>query len=220
LGRSGAQFLGFEIEAKRSVISSPRGPRELYHGPAFRIKLRSSRSTDWGRPTYRSRALPSWCRIQFISGILQRRPSQGWKTFPGNHADGIASIDLFVVSTVSFRLLFCIIRDRDCVYGDPFKRRLRAMGIRDRPTASRSPWQNGHAERLIGSIRRESLDHVVVFGERHRRHILLSYMEYYNGARTHLSLKKDTPIPRAVPAVGRILPKPILGGLHRQYIRI
>jgi len=71
------------------------------------------------------------------------------------------------------------------------------MGIRDRPTAPRSLWQNGHTERLIGSIRRECLDHVVVFGERHLRHLLLSYMAYYNGARTHLSLNKDAPVPRA-----------------------
>ncbi len=94
------------------------------------------------------------------------------------------------------------------------------MGIRDRPTAPRSPWQNGHTERLIGSIRRECLDHVVVFGERHLRHLLLSYTEYYNGARTHLSLNKDAPVPRAVQAIGRILPTPILGGLHHKYVRI
>jgi transposase InsO family protein len=94
------------------------------------------------------------------------------------------------------------------------------MGIRDRPTAPRSPWQNGRAERLIASIRGECLDHVVDFGERHLRHILLSYMTYYNGARTHLSLSKDAPIPRSVQAVGRILPTPILGGLHHQYVRI
>ncbi len=191
----------------------------------------------------------------------RRPPSQGWKTFLRNHADGIASIDLLVVPTISFRLLYgllilrharrqmlwvgvtahptaewiarqlteaCgwepapryIIRDRDRVYGELFKRRLRAMGIRDRPTAPRSPWQNGHAERLIGSIRRECLDHVVVFGERHLRNILLAYMQYYNGARTHLSLNKDAPVPRDVQAVGRILPTPILGGLHHQYVRI
>ena len=83
-----------------------------------------------------------------------------------------------------------IVRDRDSVYGEIFTRRLRAMGIRDRPTAPRSPWQNGHAERLIGSLRRECLDHAVVFGERHLRHMLLSYLAYYNGARTHLSLKR------------------------------
>ena len=75
-------------------------------------------------------------------------------------------------------------------------------------------------ERLIGSIRRECLDHVVVFGERHLRQVLLSYMHYYNGARTHLSLNKDAPLPRSVEAVGRILPTPILGGLHHQYVRI
>jgi len=113
-----------------------------------------------------------------------------------------------------------ILRDRDRIYGEIFKRRLRAMGIRDRPTAPRSPWQNGHTERLIGSIRRECLDHVVVFGERHLRYLLLSYMAYYNGARTHLSLNKDAPVPRAVQAIGRILPTPILGGLHHHYVRI
>ena len=86
-----------------------------------------------------------------------------------------------------------IVRDRDCAYGEAFIRRLRAMGIRDRPTAPRSPWQNAYAERLIGSIRREVLDHVVVLGERHLRHLLRSYMTYYNEARTHLSLNKDAP---------------------------
>ena len=88
------------------------------------------------------------------------------------------------------------------------------MGIRDRPTSPRSPWENGYAERLIGSIRRECLDHVVVFSERHLRHLLLSYMKYYNGARTHLSLEKDAPFSRAVDRAGHILCRPILGGLH------
>src|SRR4051794_1564996 len=113
-----------------------------------------------------------------------------------------------------------LIRDRDRVYGEVFTRRLRAMGIRDRPTAPRSPWQNGHAERLIGSIRRECLDHLVVLGERHLCHALRSYAQYYNVARTHLSLVKDAPIPRTVQAVGRIVPLPILGGLHHKYFRI
>ena len=79
---------------------------------------------------------------------------------------------------------------RDAVYGDIFLRRLQAMGIRDRPTAARSPWQNGYVERLIGSIRRDCLDNVVVLGERHLRHMLKSYQSYYNEARTHLSLSK------------------------------
>jgi transposase InsO family protein len=112
------------------------------------------------------------------------------------------------------------IRDRDGAYGEVFIRRLRSMGIRDRPTSPRSPWQNGYAERLIGSIRRECLDHVVVFSERHLRHLLLSYMKYYNGARTHLSLEKDAPVSRAVDRAGRILCRPTLGGLHHQYARI
>jgi transposase InsO family protein len=81
-----------------------------------------------------------------------------------------------------------IIRDRDAAYGDVFIRRLRAMGIRDRPTAARSPWQNGYCERVIGSIRRECLDHVVVFGERHLRHLLRSYATYYNPASEHPSV--------------------------------
>ena len=113
-----------------------------------------------------------------------------------------------------------LIRDRDRAYGNVFIRRLRSMGIRDRPTSPRSPWQNGCAERLIGSIRRECLDHVVVFGERHLRHVLLSYLKYYNEVRTHLSLEKDAPVSRAVERAGSILCRPVLGGLHHQYVRI
>jgi transposase InsO family protein len=191
----------------------------------------------------------------------RRGPSQGWRTFIFNHADGIASIDLFVVPTLSFRLLYglvvlrhcrrrimwlgvtanptaewvarqlteaCgweaapdyIVRDRDCAYGEAYVRRLRAMGIRDRPISPRSPWQNAYVERLIGSIRREVLDHVVVLGERHLRQVLSSYMAYYNEARTHLSLNKDAPVPREVQNIGRLLAKPHLGGLHHQYVRI
>jgi transposase InsO family protein len=86
------------------------------------------------------------------------------------------------------------------------------MGIRDRPTAPRSPWQNAYAERLIGSIRREVLDHVVVLGERHLRHLLLSHMTYYNEARTHLSWNKDAPVSREVQGAGSIFAKPHLGG--------
>jgi transposase InsO family protein len=101
-----------------------------------------------------------------------------------------------------------------------FVRRLRAIGIRDRSTAWRSPWQNAYAERLIGSIRWEALDHTVVLGERHLRHVLLSFMKYHNEARTHLSLNKDTPVLRGVQAVGQIFAQPHLGGLHHEYVRI
>ena len=93
------------------------------------------------------------------------------------------------------------------------------MGIRDRPTAPRSPWQNGYVERLIGSIRRECLDHLVVFGEAHLRRIVTGYVSYYNEARTHLALNKDAPIHRPIHRIGRIIPVRILGGLHHQYCR-
>jgi transposase InsO family protein len=93
------------------------------------------------------------------------------------------------------------------------------MGIRDRPTAPRSPWQNGYVERLIGTIRRECLDHVVVLGEAHLRRILKAYASYYNTVRTHLSLNKDAPIHRPIHRIGRIISVPVLGGLHHQYCR-
>lgn len=191
----------------------------------------------------------------------RRPPSQGWRTFLRNHAAGIAAVDLLVVPTVGFRMLYVLIilghdrrrllslgvtahptaewiarqiteafpwdqaprylvRDRDAVYGEVVIQRLRAMGIRDRPTAPRSPWQNGHAERLIGSIRRECLDHMIVFGEGHLRRILKSYAAYYNEARTHLSLDKDAPIERPVQRFGAITARPFLGGLHHQCCRI
>ena len=173
----------------------------------------------WGAPRIHGELLKLGIDIgqTSVAKYMARRrdpPSQGWRTFLRNHADGIAAMDMFVVPTISFRLLYgllimghgrrqilwfgvtahptaewianqvteaCgweqapryLIRDRDRAYGEVFIRRLRSMGIRDRPTSPRSPWQNGYAERLIGSIRRECLDHVVVFGERHLRHVLL-----------------------------------------------
>ena len=113
-----------------------------------------------------------------------------------------------------------LIRDRDRIYGSVVRRRLRAMGIRDRPTAPASPWQNGFAERLIGSIRRECVDHMIVLGEAHLCRILRSYACYYNGIRTHRSLGKDAPISRPVQRVGSLKKFPILGGLHHHYFRV
>ena len=113
-----------------------------------------------------------------------------------------------------------IIRDRDCSYGAAVTRRMQAMGIRDRPTAPRSPWQNGYIERLIGSIRRECLDQVAVLGEEHLRQILRSYADYYNRVRTHLALEKDAPLGRPVQTTGPIMTTPFLGGLHHQYARM
>jgi transposase InsO family protein len=191
----------------------------------------------------------------------RRPPSQGWKTFLRNHAVGIASLDLFVVRTISFKLLYGLVilrharrrivsisvtsnptaewiagqvtdafpwneaprhllRDRDGAFGPAYTHRIRAMGIRDHPTASRSPWQNGHIERLIGSIRRESLDHLVVFDEAQLCRVLKNYASYYNQVRTHLSLDKNAPDPRRPHKLGRIASIAILGGLHHQYVRV
>jgi transposase InsO family protein len=113
-----------------------------------------------------------------------------------------------------------LIRDRDRAYGAAVTRRLRAMGIRDKPIAPGSPWQNGFAERLIGSIRRGCVDHVIVLGEAHLRRILTKYAAYYTELRTHRSLGKDAPIHRATQHVGRIASEPVVGGLHHHYCRI
>jgi hypothetical protein len=113
-----------------------------------------------------------------------------------------------------------LIRDNDRAFGAVFKARVRAMGIRDRPTSFRSPWQNGLVERLIGSARRECTDHVIVFNEEHLRRILSKYASYYNEVRTHLSLGKDVPCTRPIERFGHIIAQPILGGLHHRYARI
>jgi transposase InsO family protein len=103
-----------------------------------------------------------------------------------------------------------LVRDRDASYSHAVTKRLAAMGIQDHPIAPRSPWQNGHAERLIGSIRRECLDHVVVSGESHLRRILAAYASYYNELRTHPALGKDSPGYRSVQRLGQLAAQPIL----------
>jgi putative transposase len=114
-----------------------------------------------------------------------------------------------------------MIRDRDGIYGDCFKRRVESLGIEEILTAPRSPWQNPYVERLVGSIRRECLDQVIVLNERHLHRILTAYFAYYHRSRTHLSLGKDAPVPRAVqpPSMGQIVEQPEVGGLHHRYER-
>ena len=114
-----------------------------------------------------------------------------------------------------------LIRDRDGVYGSYFRDRVQGMGIQEVVTAARSPWQNPFAERLIGSIRRECLNHIVVLGERHLKWILKRYFLYYLDSRTHLSLEKDAPNPRIIqsPALRHIVQIPEVGGLHHRYER-
>jgi transposase InsO family protein len=174
----------------------------------------------------------------------------------------LAAIDMFVVVTATFRLLYALIvlghdrrkvihfevtenptqdwlarqmteafpwdaapryllRDRDASYGQTFRDRVEAMGIEEVVTAPRSPWQNPFVERIIGSIRRECLNHVIIFDERHLRRVLSSYFQYYHKSRTHLSLDKDCPETRPIhpPTAGKIIAFPEVGGLHHRYER-
>jgi transposase InsO family protein len=230
------------------------------------IRRMSIENPLWGAPRIHGELLKLGFEVAQSSVakyMVKRRwpPSQGWRTFLHNHAQDIAAMDLFVVPTIGFDLLYAyiivrldrrelvwisvtthptaewvarqiteafpwneapryMIRDRDRIYGAVVTRRLRAMGIRDKPIAPSSPWQNGFAERLIGSIRRECVDHIIVLGEAHLRRILKSYARYYNGVRPHRSLNKDAPVSRSVQRAGVIRSRAILGGLHHHYSRI
>jgi transposase InsO family protein len=230
------------------------------------IRRMSTENQLWGAPRLHGELLKlgfSVAQSTVAKYMVTRRgpPSQGWRTFLRNHAPDIAAMDLFVVPTIGFKLLYgfvivridrrdlvwinvttnptaewiarqiteafpwdgapgYMIRDRDRIYGTVVTRRLRAMGIRDKPTAPASPWQYGFAERLIGSIRRECLDHIIVLGEAHLRRILQSYARYYNDIRTHRSLDKDAPVSRPVQRTGVISSRAILGGLHHHYARV
>ena len=230
------------------------------------IQRMSRENPRWGAPRIHGELLMLGFEIaqSTVSKYMVRSPKpplQTWKTFLQNHAEAIAAIDMCVVPTLTFDLLFAflvlghgrrqllwfevtrhptaewlarqiteafpwtsapayLVRDNDGAYGHVFTSRLRAMGIRDRPISPRSPWQNGHMERLIGTVRRECLDLMLIFGEAHLRRVLASYAVYYNKARTHLALQKDAPLHRSVQRSGAIVAIPILAGLHHQYVRI
>jgi transposase InsO family protein len=245
---------------------SPGGRPQIDADLRALIRQMSMDNPLWGAPRIHGELLKLGFEVAQSSVakymIKRSGPSaQGWSTFLHNHAPNIAAMDLFVVPTIGFNLLYVLvivrlgrrelvwinvttnptaewlarqiteafpwnegprylIRDRDHAYGAAVTRRLRAMGIRDKPIAPGSPWQNGFAERLIGSIRRECTDQVIAVGEGHLRRILRSYAPYYNQSRTHRSLNKDAPIHRLTESVGTIVSRPILGGLHHQYSRI
>jgi transposase InsO family protein len=230
------------------------------------IRRMSIENPLWGAPRIHGELLKLGFAVAQSSVaryMVKRRgpPSQGWVTFLRNHAPDIAAMDLFVVPTIGFNLLYAfvivrlgrrdlvwidvttnptaewiarqiteafpwneapryLVRDRDQIYGDVVMRRICAMGIRDKPIAPASPWQNGFAERLIGSIRRECVDHFVVLGEAHLRRILQTYARYYNNIRTHRSLDKDAPVSRPAQRTGRISSRLVLGGLHHHYVRV
>ena len=114
-----------------------------------------------------------------------------------------------------------LLRDRDAIFGTEFTEHVRDMGIDEVLSTPRSPWQRAYVERVIGSVRRECLDHVIVFDESSLRRILASYFDYYHGSRTHLSLQKDSPEPRPIqpPEIGSIVAVPQVGGLHHRYER-
>jgi len=114
-----------------------------------------------------------------------------------------------------------LLRDRDSIYGDVFQRRITRLGIHTVVTARKSPWQNPYVERLIGSIRRECLDHVIVLNEAHLKWLLSAYLDYYHHARTHLALDRNAPFPREVepPERGLVIAIPQVGGLHHRYTR-
>ncbi|MFZ0679444.1 integrase core domain-containing protein [Candidatus Binatus sp.] len=222
----------------------------------------------WGAPRIHGELLKLGIEVSqaTVAKYMVRRqgaPSPSWRSFLRNHAEGIAAIDMFVVASASFRLLYVMIilahdrrkimrtavtehpseawlsrqvteafpwdtaphyllRDRDASYGAYFRKRIEVMGIKDVVTAPRSPWQNPYVERVIGSIRRECLDHIVIFNERHLRRVLSSYADYYQRTRTHLSLEKDCPDSRPIQhrSVGRVVAVPRVGGLHHHYERL
>jgi len=222
----------------------------------------------WGAPRIHGELLKLGFDVseRTVSRYILRHPkppSQTWRTFLENHVGCLASMDLFVVPTAAFRLLYgfiilrhdrrrivhfgvtqqptstwiaqqiteafpwdtaprYMIRDRDGVYGKGARERLAGMGITEVLTAPRSPWQSPYVERVIGSIRRECLDHVIVLNERHLRQILASYLDYYHRSRCHLSLDKDAPYGRPVQPVGsgEIVAFPQVGGLHHRYERL
>jgi transposase InsO family protein len=221
----------------------------------------------WGAPRIHGELLKLGIDVSqaTVGRHLPRRPkapSPTWRSFLRNHMTAIAAVDMFMVATVTFKLLYAVIvlshhrrrvihfevtqnptqawlarqiteafpwdtapryllRDRDTSYGICFQNRARAMGIEEVLTAPRSPWQNPYVERIVGSIRRDCLDHVIIFNETHLRRVLSCYFRYYHRSRTHLSLNKDCPDPRSIqpPSAGKIVAFPEVGGLHHRYER-
>jgi transposase InsO family protein len=232
------------------------------------IRQMSIENVLWGAPRIRGELLKLGFTVaqstvaRYMAQSDGSGPSgQRWGAFVRNHMPHIAAVDLFVVPTLGFNLLYVLvivrlarrelvwinvtsqptaewiaqqiteafpwkeaprylIRDQDAIYGAAVVRRLKALGIRDKPIAPGSPWQNGCTERLIGTIRRECLDHLIVLGERHLRQAVSEFASYYNSVRVHRSLDMDSPLRRAIERCGAITSRPVLGGLHHQYCRI
>ena len=231
------------------------------------IRRMSQANPFWGAPRIHGelRKLGVAVAQSTVAKYLRRRrkpPSQTWRAFLTNHVEQLASIDFFMVPTVTFRVLFVfvvlsharrrvvhfevtehptqewtgqqireafpwdhapryLLRDRDAIYGREFTAITKGMGMEEVLSAPRAPWQNPYVERLVGSIRRECLDHVIVWNRRSLCRTLRRYFAYYQGCRTHLSLEKDSPVSRSVepPAHGHVIEIPHVGGLHHLYTR-
>ena len=176
------------------------------------IRQMSRANPLWGAPRIHGELLKLGIEISqaaFSKYMVRRRkpPSQNWRTFLENHAKDIVSLDFFAVPTATFRVFFVFVM----LSND--RRRIVHFNV----TTAQSPY----VERVIGSIRRECLDHVIVLSERQLRRLLRSYFAYYHGSRTHLGLEKDCPETRPVepPHLGVICAEPMVGGLHHRYFR-
>ena len=231
------------------------------------IRKMSHANPLWGAPRIHGELLKLGIDVSqaTVARYLPWRPkvpSPTWRSFLHNHLHDMAAVDMFLVVTARFQLLYALVvlgherrkvihfditqnptqvwlarqiteafpwdtaprfllRDRDTSYGQIFRDRVQAMAIEEVVAAPRSPWQNAYVERIIGSIRRECLDHVVVFDERHLRRVLSAYFRYHHRSRTHLSLDKDCPEPRPIqpPSAGTVVAFPQVGGLHHRYER-
>ncbi len=246
----------------RQRIGRPAVPQDV----RALIRKLSTANPLWGAPRIHGELLKVGIAVSqsTVAKYMRRHPrppSQTWRTFLTNHASQIMAADLFVVPTITFRLLFVLVilgHDRRCIVhvavtshptaawtGQQLRNAfpnndvpayllhdrdgsfaavaatLACMNIQAVRTAPRSPWQNAYVERVIGSIRRECLDHVIVVNAAALQRVLTGYIAYYMQSRTHLALDKDAPISRAVvpPSVGRIIATPQVGGLHHRYDR-
>jgi transposase InsO family protein len=245
--RTGKAHINLEIRVliRKMSLANPlwRAPR--IHGELLKLGIEVSQAT-----------------VAKYMARPQKPPSQTWRAFLHNNVNQLVSTDFFVVSTVTFRVLYVfivlahqrrrlllfnvtanptsewtaqqlieafpwgnapryLVRDRDSIYEGSFCQQLRGTAIQEVLTAPRSPWQNPYAERLVGSIRRECLDHIKLLNESSLRRILKSYFQYYLCSRAHLSLGKDAPIPRTIhpPDLGALVEIPEVGGLHHRYER-
>jgi putative transposase len=245
--RQGRPAVAIEVRdlIRRMSMANPRWGAPRIHGELLKLGVEVSQATV-AKYIVRHRRPPSqtWCtflknhmttmvsadffvvptitfRLLFVFVILshdRRRPIHfAVTTNPTSEWTAHQLVEAFPWDSAPRYLL----RDRDGIYGDVFGDAAQSLGIREVLTAAQSPWQNPYVERLIGSIRRECLDHVIVFNEAGLRRILKEYFDYYERSRTHLALDKDAPIPRSVqsPDMGAVVELPQVGGLHHRYER-